>query len=123
MTTEPERSFGRYFSRAGRLENAWASALAHTDPARALERLRALYRRFDGRSADAAQLWLPFQESVLDARFAGLVTDDDVEQLAAVGQQLAIAAGGGLSGRSSMVFRLNTGHVGCGIRRVHVPCR
>ena len=105
MTTEPERSFGRYFSRAGRLENAWASALAHTDPARALERLRALYRRFDGRSADAAQLWLPFQESVLDARFAGLVTDDDVEQLAAVGQQLAIAAGGGLTEAWSPLIR------------------
>ena len=97
MTAEPERSFGRYFSRAGRLENAWASALAHTDPARALDRLRALYRRFDRRSADAARLWLPFQESVLDARFAGLLTDDDFEQLGTIGQQLAIAAGGGLT--------------------------
>ena len=97
MTTEPERSFGRYFSRAGRLENAWASALAHTDSARALERLRALYRRFDRRSADAARLWLPFQASVLDARFAGLLTDDDFEQMGTVGQQLAIAAGGGLT--------------------------
>jgi hypothetical protein len=97
MTAEPERSFGRYFSRAGRLENAWASALAHPDSARALERLRALYRRFDRRSADAAQLWLSFQDSVLDARFAGLLADDDFEQLAAVGQQLAIAAGGGLT--------------------------
>jgi hypothetical protein len=97
MTTAPERSFGRYFSRAGRLENAWASALAHTDPARALERLRALYRRFDRRSADVAHMWLPFQESVLDARFAGLLTDGDFEQLSDVGQQLAIAAGGGLT--------------------------
>ena len=97
MTAEPERSFGRYFSRAGRLENAWASALAHTDPARALDRLRALYRRFDRRSTDAARLWLAFQESVLDARFAGLLTDEDFEQLGTVGQQLAIAAGGGLT--------------------------
>jgi hypothetical protein len=97
MTTEPERSFGRYFSRAGRLENAWAAALAQTDPARALERLRSLYRRFDRRSADAMQLWLSFQESVLDARFAELLTDDDFEQLSTVGQQLAIAAGGGLT--------------------------
>ena len=97
MTIEPERSFGRYFSRAGRLENAWAAALAHADPARALERLRALYQRFDRRSGDAAQLWLPFQESVLDTRFAGLLTDDDFEQLSTVGQQLAIAAGGGLT--------------------------
>jgi tetratricopeptide (TPR) repeat protein len=97
MTAEPERSFGRYFSRAGRLENAWAAALTHTDPARALERLRALYRRFDRRSADAAQLWPSFQASVLDARFFGLLTDDDFEQMATVGQQLAIAAGGGLT--------------------------
>jgi hypothetical protein len=97
MTAEPERSFGRYFSRAGRLENAWASALAQTDPARALERLRALYRRFDRRSTDAARLWPSFQESVLDARFAELLTDDDFEQLSTVGQQLAIAAGGGLT--------------------------
>jgi hypothetical protein len=97
MVTEPERSFGRYFSRAGRLENAWAAALAHSDPARALERLRALFRRFDRRSADAAPLWLSFQESVLDARFAPLLTDDDFEQMATVGQQLAIAAGGGLT--------------------------
>jgi tetratricopeptide (TPR) repeat protein len=97
VTTEPERSFGRYFSRAGRLENAWASALARTDPARALERLRALYKRFDRRSAHAAHLWLPFQESVLDARFTELLTDDDFEQLGTVGQQLAIAAGGGLT--------------------------
>jgi len=97
MTAEPERSFGRYFSRAGRLENAWASALASTDPARALERLRALYRRFDRRSADVARLWLSFQDSVLDARFSGLLTDDDFEQLSTVGQQLAIAAGGGLT--------------------------
>ena len=97
MTTEPERSFGRYFSRAGRLENAWAAALAHDDSARALERLRALYRRFDRWSGDAARLWLPFQESVLDARFAELLTDDDFEQLGATGQQLAIAAGGGLT--------------------------
>ena len=97
MTAEPERSFGRYFSRAGRVENAWASALATTDSARALERLRALYRRFDRRSADVARLWLSFQDSVLDARFAGLLTDDDFEQLSTVGQQLAIAAGGGLT--------------------------
>jgi hypothetical protein len=97
MTAEPERSFGRYFSRAGRLENAWASALAHTDSARALERLRALYQRFDRRSADAARLWLSFQESVLDVRFAELLTDEDFEQLGTVGQQLAIAAGGGLT--------------------------
>src|ERR1700761_3176315 len=97
MTTEPERSFGRYFSRTGRIENAWASALAQTDPARAIDRLRALYRHFDRRSAGAARLWLPFQGSVLDARFAGLLTDDDFEQLSSIGQQLAIAAGGGLT--------------------------
>ena len=97
MTAEPERSFGRYFSRAGRLENAWASALAHADSARALDRLRALYRRFDRRSPDAARLWLSFQDSVLDARFTGLLTDDDFEQLGTVGHQLAIAAGSGLT--------------------------
>jgi hypothetical protein len=96
-TTEPERSFGRYFSRVGRLENAWAAALATTDPARALERLRALYRRFDRKSAEAAKLWLPFQKSVLAGRFFALLTDEDFEQLSAVGQQLAIAAGGGLT--------------------------
>lgn len=96
-TTEPERSFGRYFSRAGRLENAWAAALAHSDPARALERLRGLYHRFERRPADAAALWLPFQASVLDPRFATLLTDDDFAQLANAGHQLAIAAGGGLT--------------------------
>lgn len=107
MVTEPERSFGRYFSRAGRLENAWASALAHSDAARALERLRALIRRFDRRSADAAPLWLPFQASVLDARFAPLLTDEDFEQLATVGQQLAIAAGGGLTEAWSPLIELS----------------
>lgn len=107
VTAEPERSFGRYFSRAGRLENAWAAALAQSDPARALERLRALFRRFDRRAADAAPLWLSFQESVLDARFAPLLTDDDFEQMAAVGQQLAIAAGGGLTEAWSPLIRLS----------------
>jgi len=97
MTAEPERSFGRYFSRVGRLENAWAAALAQTDSARALERLRAIYRRFDRRPADAARLWLSFQDSVLNERFAGLLTDEDFERMATVGQQLAIAAGGGLT--------------------------
>ena len=97
MTTQPERSFGRYFSRAGRLENSWASAVAQTDSARALERLRALYRRFERQPAGAAHLWLPFQESVLDARFAGLLTDHDFERLSAVGQQSMIAARGNLT--------------------------
>ena len=97
MTTQPERSFGRYFSRAGRLENSWASALAQTDSARALERLRALCRRFERQPAGAAHMWLPFQESVLDARFAGLLTDHDFERLSAVGHQSMIAARGSLT--------------------------
>lgn len=97
MTTEPERSFGRYFSRTGRLENAWAAALTQPDPARALDRLRSLYRRFDRLSADAARLWLPFQQSVLDERFTGMLTDDDLDQLSTVGEQLAIASGANLT--------------------------
>jgi hypothetical protein len=97
VTTQPERSFGRYFSRAGRLENSWASAVAQTDSARALERLRALYRRFERQPAGAAHMWLAFQESVLDARFAGLLTDHDFERLSAVGRQSVIAVRGNLT--------------------------
>jgi hypothetical protein len=89
---QPERSFGRNFSRLGRLENRWAAALAQTDSARALKRLRAVYRRFERQPARAAHLWLPFQDSVLAARFADLLTDHDFERLSAVGRQSAIAA-------------------------------
>jgi hypothetical protein len=97
LTRLPERSFGRSFSRAGRLENAWASALARTDPARALKRLRTLYRRFDRRPARMARLWLPFQASLLDVRFAGLLTDEDFERLGAIGERWAVASGGDLA--------------------------
>ncbi|MBR7825743.1 hypothetical protein KDK95_05445 [Actinospica sp. MGRD01-02] len=92
VTMQPERSFGRNFSRLGRLENRWAAALAQTDSARALKRLRAVYRRFERQPGRAAHLWLPFQDSVLAARFADLLTDHDFERLSAVGRQSAIAA-------------------------------
>ncbi|HET9169603.1 MAG TPA: hypothetical protein VFN97_09205 [Actinospica sp.] len=97
MTTTPERSFGRYFSRLGRLENAWAAALEQSDPARSLDRLRAVCRRFDRQPAGAAHLWLSFQECVLDERFTALLTDDDFERLSAVGRQSATATRGSLT--------------------------
>ena len=88
---QPERSFGRNFSRLGRLENAWARALAQPDSARALDRLRELYPRFEKVGEAAAPLWLSFQDSVLDARFLPLLQDSDFDRLRAFGERLAAA--------------------------------
>ncbi|MFL6114252.1 MAG: hypothetical protein ACJ786_23265 [Catenulispora sp.] len=87
----PVRSFGHAFSRLGRLENAWAGALAQPDASRALSRLRKLYPRFERRGPAAAGLWLPFQDSVLDARFAPLLEESDFDSLRRVGESIAAA--------------------------------
>ncbi len=85
----PERSFGRKFTQLGRLENAWGAALAKPDPDDAIAALRKLYPRFGSVGQSTAPLWLPFQESVLDARFAGVLGPEDFDGLRDVGEQFA----------------------------------
>jgi tetratricopeptide (TPR) repeat protein len=91
MAAQPERSFGRSFNRLGRLENAWAAALAQDEAPRALERVRRLYQRFADLGVEAAPLWLDFQASVLEPRFLPHLLDEDLDRLRDVGASLAAA--------------------------------
>jgi hypothetical protein len=95
-TAWPRRSFTRYFSRLGRLENAWAAALAEADSWRALEQLRKVARRFEksGANANVAACWLPFQQSMLDRRVAALLTESDFELLQGLGVRMAASGVG-----------------------------
>lgn len=92
---QPERSFGKSFNRLGRLENAWAAAVALADPAQALDRLRKLYQRFEevGAQAAAVPQWLAFQDSVLDARFLPQLQEADFDRLRDLGTRMAEANG------------------------------
>lgn len=89
MAAQPERSLGKSFNRLGRLENAWAGALAQPDPARALDRLRKLYQRFEELGAEAAPRWLDFQQSMLDPRFLPQLQDADFDRLRDLGGRFA----------------------------------
>lgn len=89
MAAQPERSFGKSFNRVGRLENAWAGALAQEDTARALERLRRVYPRFEEFGDQVAPMWLDFQMSLLTPRFLPGLTDEDFNQLRTIGARIA----------------------------------
>ncbi|MZD09324.1 hypothetical protein GTW43_30215, partial [Streptomyces sp. SID5785] len=93
---QPQRSLRKSLSGLGRLENAWADALAETGTERALERMRTVLTGFEERPEQSAPLWLSFQESCLQARFLPLLRVDDLQRLAGHGEQLAGAGGPGL---------------------------
>src|SRR4051794_29253520 len=95
---QPQRSVRNTFSPLVRLENAWASGLADSDPGQGLTRLRDVLRRFEERPGGAAPVGPPFQESLLDARFLPLLEEADLDRLRDVGEQLAGTGGTGLHG-------------------------
>lgn len=93
---QPQRSLGKRFSRLGRLENAWAEALSQPDPSRALDQLREIFGRFESIGRSASGLWLPFQASVLGARFVPLLADADFRRIVELGGKFAGADGIGI---------------------------
>lgn len=89
---QPQRSLRKGLSSVGRLENTWADSLAESDPRAALAGLRDALSRFcdrPDRPERTVHLWLPFQESLLDARFLPLLEPDDLDRLADTGAQMA----------------------------------
>lgn len=87
----PLRFVRQNLTRLGRLEIALAGALADRDTPRALDRLRALYPRFEQLGKEAAPLWLPFLDSVFDARFRPHLREADFDRLGGFGDHLAEA--------------------------------
>jgi hypothetical protein len=90
----PRRSVLGWFTARGRLRNSWAKALTESDPARLVERLRAVVARFSANPARSAALWPPFLTSVLDGPAARHFPEDDLRSLENVGAQIARQAPG-----------------------------
>ncbi|WP_406316983.1 hypothetical protein [Streptomyces sp. NBC_00118] len=86
---EPQRSLRKGLSRRGRLENAWASALADADPRAGLVSLRAVLAGIEEYQDRTADLWPSFQQSFLGPRFLPLVEAADLDRLAQVGERMA----------------------------------
>ncbi|MFI8792247.1 hypothetical protein [Streptomyces sp. NPDC055105] len=86
---EPQRSLRKGLSRRGRLENAWASALADADPRAGLVSLRAVLAGIEEYQDRTADLWPSFQRSFLGPRFLPLVEIADLDRLAQVGERMA----------------------------------
>ncbi|MFE2737439.1 hypothetical protein [Streptomyces sp. NPDC059349] len=86
---EPQRSLRKGLSRRGRLENAWASALADADPRAGLVSLRAVLAGIEEYQDRTADLWPSFQRSFLGPRFLPLVETADLDRLAQVGERMA----------------------------------
>ncbi|MFG2524324.1 hypothetical protein [Streptomyces sp. NPDC048527] len=86
---EPQRSLRKGLSRRGRLENAWASALADADPRTGLESLRGVLAGIEEYPDRTADLWPSFQQSFLGPRFLPLVEAADLDRLAQAGERLA----------------------------------
>ncbi|MET7537957.1 hypothetical protein [Streptomyces sp. NPDC005507] len=86
---EPQRSLRKGLSRRGRLENAWASALADADPRAGLVSLRAVLAGIEEYQDRTADLWPSFQRSFLGPRFLPLVEAADLDRLAQVGERMA----------------------------------
>ncbi|RFC72887.1 hypothetical protein [Streptomyces sp. AcE210] len=86
---EPQRSLRKGLSRRGRLENAWASALADADPRAGLVSLRAVLTGIEEYQDRTADLWPSFQQSFLGPRFLPHVEAADLDRLAQVGERMA----------------------------------
>ncbi|MFB7165635.1 hypothetical protein [Streptomyces sp. NPDC056242] len=86
---EPQRSLRKGLSRRGRLENAWASALADADPRAGLVSLRVVLTGIEEYQDRTADLWPSFQQSFLGPRFLPLVEAADLDRLAQVGERMA----------------------------------
>ncbi|MFF1689989.1 MULTISPECIES: hypothetical protein [unclassified Streptomyces] len=86
---EPQRSLRKGLSRRGRLENAWASALADADARAGLAGLRAVLTGIEEYPDRTADLWPSFQQSFLGPRFLPLVEAADLDRLAQAGERLA----------------------------------
>lgn len=90
------------FNRQGRLRNAWAKAFAEPDPARCLERLRAVWPKFAAKPEVYAPDWPPFLDSVLRGPAAPLLTPDDLSALEDIGFRLTARPAPGLSQRDAL---------------------
>ncbi|MFE7167169.1 hypothetical protein [Streptomyces sp. NPDC057616] len=93
---QPQRSVRNNLTFLGRLQNAWAAALADADPGRGLARLRELLPRFEERPEQTAGLWLSFQESLLTGPFLPLLEEADLDRLRDLGERMAGTAQTGL---------------------------
>ncbi|HJP72923.1 MAG TPA: hypothetical protein VJ914_01570 [Pseudonocardiaceae bacterium] len=92
------------FSRQGRFHKAWAKAMAEPDPARCLDRLRALWTKFAEKPAAYAPDWPPFLNSVLRGRpdLAPLITAEDLTALEDIGFRLTARPAPGLTQRDAL---------------------
>src|SRR5258708_477230 len=81
----PKTSLIGWFTRAGRLKNEWARALADSDQANGLNRLRSVFAKLAADPVRFGRLWLSFLDTFLSPPRTRSLRESDFQVLRQIG--------------------------------------